>query len=77
MINKTQAKMGRIKYWYCGQKGYGFIRPEDGSEAVFVHYSCMAPHQRTKFLREGARVSYEMDMKKTWGLWAKDVRIIN
>lgn len=77
MISKTLAKMGRIKYWYCGQKGYGFIRPEEGGKAVFVHYTCMAPHQRPKSPREGARVIYEMDTKKTWGLWAKNVRIID
>lgn len=41
MINEAPAKMGRIRYWYSGEKGYGFIRPEDGGEAVFVHHTCV------------------------------------
>ncbi|HET6261893.1 MAG TPA: cold shock domain-containing protein, partial [Chloroflexia bacterium] len=44
MINNARAKMGRIKHWYGGKKGYGFVRPEDGGEAVFVHHTCMTPH---------------------------------
>ena len=25
--------------WFSGQKGYGFIYPEDGNENIFVHYT--------------------------------------
>lgn len=32
MVNKARAKMGRIKHWYGGKKGYGFVRPEDGGK---------------------------------------------
>ncbi len=77
MITKTQAKMGRIKHWYRGKKGYGFIRPEDGGEAVFMHHTCMAPHARSTSLKEGVRVSYQVASKKMCGLWAKNVHIID
>ena len=77
MTNRIQAKVGRIKNWYCGKKGYGFIHPEDGGKAVFVHFTCMAPYQRTTFLREGARVSYDVAWKKKCGLWARNVRVID
>ena len=77
MINKARAKMGRIKHWYGGKKGYGFIRPESGGEAVFMHHTCMVEHARSKSLKEGVRVSYQVASKKMCGLWAKNVRIID
>lgn len=40
-------------------KGYGFIRPEDGSADVFVHLSAVEKAGYTT-LEEGARVSYEL-----------------
>ena len=48
---------GRVD-WYSTQIGYGFIVPDDGSERIFVHHSCIAG-DANKFLENGDKVAYE------------------
>ena len=45
--------------WFSWDKGYGFIRPDDGSQDVFVHRSAV---QRAGLfdLRENQKVTYDM-----------------
>lgn len=50
---------GTVK-WFNGQKGYGFIQPEDGSKDVFVHISAVERAGLTG-LNEGQTVSYEIE----------------
>lgn len=64
---------GIVERWFNGEGGYGFIRPDEGSEAVFVHHTGIAPHTKVKSLEAGVRVSYEVVRRKMAGLWAKDV----
>lgn len=66
-------KMGIIKCWFNGEGGYGFIHPDGGGEAVFVHHTGIAAYAKAKSLDEGARVTYEVVQRKMGGLWAKDV----
>jgi CspA family cold shock protein len=49
---------GTVK-WFNGQKGFGFIQPDDGSKDVFVHISAV---ERAGFhaLNEGQKVSFEV-----------------
>ena len=49
---------GTVK-WFNGEKGYGFITPEDGGKDVFVHYSSI-DGSGFKSLQEGQRVSSEL-----------------
>lgn len=75
MIDQERARMGTVKSWFNGDGGYGFILPEGGGEAVFVHHTCIAPHAEAKSLKKDARVSYEVTLEKMAGLWAKNVRL--
>ena len=70
-------RTGIVGSWFNGEGGYGFIRPDDGSEAVFVHHTGMAAYAKAKSLKKGARVSYEVTREKMAGLWAKEVCTID
>ncbi|ASL12554.1 MULTISPECIES: cold-shock protein [Mycobacterium] len=49
---------GTVK-WFNGEKGFGFIAPDDGSADVFVHYSeIQGGGYRT--LEENQRVQFEV-----------------
>jgi len=48
---------GTVK-WFNHEKGYGFLRPDDGGEDLFVRYSAIAG-EGFKSLDEGDKVAYE------------------
>lgn len=49
--------VGTIK-WFNGEKGYGFIAAEGGTD-VFVHYSAIQM-EGYKTLQEGQRVEFDI-----------------
>jgi len=65
--------MGVVKCWFNGERGYGFIKPDDGDEEIFVHHTCVAQYAKTRSLSKGALVTYEVARRKMGGLWGKDV----
>ncbi len=50
--------VGIVK-WFNPVKGYGFIKPEDGSKDVFVHMSALEK-AGLSLLKDGQRVSYDL-----------------
>jgi CspA family cold shock protein len=50
---------GTVK-WFNGQKGFGFIQPDQGGADVFVHVSAVERAGLTG-LQEGQKVSFELE----------------
>ena len=49
---------GTVK-WFNGQKGFGFIQPDDGSKDVFVHISAVA-RAGMAGLAEGQKIKFDI-----------------
>jgi CspA family cold shock protein len=48
---------GTVK-WFNGEKGYGFIQPDNGSKDVFVHISAVE-QAGMRSLNEGDKLNYD------------------
>ena len=65
---------GTVK-WFNGQKGFGFIQPDDGGKDVFVHISAVERAGMSS-LSEGQKVSYEVVAdRKTGKSSAENLRV--
>jgi len=62
-------KKGTVKFFNYS-KGYGFIKPEDSSEDIFVHQSGLIDE-----IRENDKVQFEVEQGKK-GLNAVNVEVI-
>ncbi|RAK62460.1 cold-shock protein [Phenylobacterium kunshanense] len=56
---------GTVK-WFNGQKGFGFIQPEDGGNDVFVHISAVERAGMSS-LAEGQKLSFELERDRKSG----------
>lgn len=63
---------GTVK-WFNNQKGFGFIKPEVGTEDVFVHISDVEK-AGLKTLNENQKVTFEISTEKGRKS-AKDIKI--
>ena len=59
-LNRSDVMSSGTVKWFNGQKGYGFIQPDDGSKDVFVHISAVERAGLTG-LNEGQKVSYDLE----------------
>jgi CspA family cold shock protein len=57
--------IGTVK-WFNGQKGFGFIQPDDGGADVFVHISAVE-RAGMHGLNDGQKISYEIMADKRSG----------
>jgi CspA family cold shock protein len=56
---------GTVK-WFNGQKGFGFIQPDDGGNDVFVHISAVE-RAGLGSLSEGQKIGYELERDQRSG----------
>jgi CspA family cold shock protein len=56
---------GTVK-WFNGQKGFGFIAPDEGGQDVFVHISAVE-RAGLSGLAEGQKISYEVQVDRKRG----------
>jgi CspA family cold shock protein len=64
---------GTVK-WFNEQKGYGFIRPDDGSNDVFVHISAVE-QAGLRGLNEGQKVTYDVERGRQGKTAATNLKI--
>ena len=62
---------GTVK-WFNGQKGFGFIQPDDGGKDVFVHISAVERAGMSN-LNEGQKISYEVVPDRKTGKSSADM----
>jgi len=56
------AMAGTVKF-YNAERGYGFIKPDDGGRDVFVHVTAVE-RAGLKSLSEGQRLSFDVEPDK-------------
>lgn len=61
---------GTVK-WFNGQKGFGFIQPDDGSKDVFVHISAVE-RAGLNGLNEGQKITFDLVADRRTGKSSAD-----
>jgi len=56
------AMSGTVKF-FNGERGYGFIKPDDGGRDVFVHITAVE-RASLKTLNEGQQISFDVEPDK-------------
>ena len=67
--------MNGICLWFNTEKGYGFIKPDDGSKDLFVHFSGIAKSENTNKLMKDQRVEFGVSENEK-GRIAINVRVL-
>ncbi len=65
---------GTVK-WFNATKGFGFLKPDDGSADVFVHISAGERAGMDK-LPEGKKLSYELEQGRSGKSSAVNLRAV-
>jgi CspA family cold shock protein len=65
LFGEEKMTTGTVK-WFNGQKGFGFIQPDDGGNDVFVHISAVE-RAGLAGLAEGQKVNFEAKTDKMRG----------
>ncbi|KAL8125205.1 cold shock protein 2-like [Apium graveolens] len=72
MADQQVKKLTGIVKWFSGQKGFGFIAPDDGGDDLFVHQTEIRT-EGFRTLREGKRVEFLVNSSEDGRSKAADV----
>ena len=61
--------------WFKAQKGYGFVKPDDGGADVFVHVAELAA-SNLRDLAEGQRIRFRRDTHGDGRFFAVGIELI-
>jgi CspA family cold shock protein len=64
-----------IVKWFNGQKGFGFIQPDNGGNDVFVHISAVERAGLSN-LNEGQKISFETETGRNGKASAVNLRLL-
>ena len=67
--------IGTVK-WFNPTKGFGFISPDDGGKAAFVHISAVE-RAGMAGLQEGQRIEYELQEGQNGKSSAEDLKAVD
>ena len=59
---RGMAQSGTVKF-FNAQKGYGFIKPDDGGHDIFVHITAVE-RSGLSGLNEGQRIAFDVEADK-------------
>lgn len=68
------VKTGTVKF-YNGQKGFGFIQPDDGGKDVFVHATALE-RAGMRGLNEGQKVSFDTQEDRTGKISVNNIQAV-
>ena len=63
IIRSIRTMATGVVKWFNPTKGYGFVKPDDGSSDVFIHISAVQK-AGLQGLNEGQKLSYELASQK-------------
>ena len=66
MSGKGQSMQTGTVKWFNGQKGFGFIQPDNGGNDVFVHISAVE-RAGLGALSEGQKIGFELERDQRSG----------
>jgi CspA family cold shock protein len=58
-VSRTEVMATGTVKWFNDAKGFGFIKPDDGGEDLFAHFTAIKG-QGFRTLKEGQKVSFEV-----------------
>lgn len=61
--------------WFQPQKGYGFVKPDDGGADVFIHVAELAAAGLSE-VREGDRLTFRRDTHGDGRYFATEIGIV-